>query len=73
MTLADQLPKTAWFTFGQDHVHVVARQRFDKDTVVMITADDPREVMFKTFGEKWAMQYDTEPDMSFYPKGILTL
>lgn len=64
---------TQYFTFGQAHRHVVGGIIFDKDCVVEITADDPRQVMFYTFGNKWSMQYDTPPDMSHFSGGIIKL
>lgn len=64
---------TAWFTFGQIHVHSVNGQTFDKDCVVEITAADPREVMHETFGQKWSIQYDKKPDMNHFPRGIIKL
>lgn len=65
--------KTSYFTFGQDHVHRVNNQTFDCDTVVKITAINPRERMVEMFGGKWSMEYDRLPDMDFYPKGLVTL
>lgn len=64
---------TAWFTFGQAHRHNINGQIFDKDTVVEITADNPREEMFKMFGRKWSMEYDKPPGMEHFPKGIIKL
>lgn len=66
---------TAWFTFGQSHAHSVNGFTFDKDVVVEITVphNDPSQVMFATFGDKWAMQYNEKPDMRFYPRGIKKL
>lgn len=64
---------TSWFTFGQVHVHSVNGITFDKDCVVKITAANPRAVMVDHFGDKWAMEYDKEPDMSRFPRGIFTL
>lgn len=61
---------TQWFTFGQSHVHSVNGRTFDKDTVVRITAKDPRAVMFETFGTKWSMQYDKCPDMSLFAEVV---
>jgi hypothetical protein len=58
--------KTSWFTFGQSHAHSVNGRTFDKDTVVKITADDPRKVMFEHFGNKWGHEYDREPDMTLF-------
>jgi hypothetical protein len=36
---------TSYFTFGFGHVHHVSGFTYDKDIVVKITADDPREKM----------------------------
>lgn len=62
-----------YFSFGQSHVHSVNGFTYDKDVLVKIRANDPRQVMFDTFGEKWAMQYDEPPDAQFYPRGIKDL
>ncbi len=65
-----------YFTFGQVHTHSVNGKTFDKDCVVSIKAgssDSARRKMFDTFGQKWASQYETQPDMRFYPGGIITL
>lgn len=64
---------TAYFTFGQTHAHSVNGITWDKDCVVKITADDPSEVMFATFGVKWAMQYSEPPNMEHFPRGIFEL
>jgi len=65
--------KTAYFTFGMGHVHVVDGVTYDKDVLVKITAEDPRKVMFDTFGAKWANQYEELIDPIYYPKGIKEL
>ena len=62
--------KTSYFTFGQSHLHSVHGFTYDKDIVVEITAENPRNEMFKLFGRKWASEYDNKPDMSFFPRGI---
>lgn len=64
---------TCYFTFGQSHVHSVDGVTYDKDSVVKITAVDPRQVMFDTFGRQWSMQYDTPPRMDLFPRGIIEL
>jgi len=64
---------TKYFTFGFNHAHAIGGFTYDKDIVVKITAEDPRKVMFETFGRKWASQYDEKPDMSYYPRGIKEL
>ena len=67
--------RPAYFTFGQNHAHTVNGFTFDKNVVVKITAPDPRAVMFETFGQKWAMQYDRLEDVKieYYPRGIREL
>lgn len=64
---------TAWFSFGQIHIHAMNGKTFDKDCIVEITAKEPRAVMFETFGSKWAMQYDEPPDMKNFQRGIIKL
>ncbi len=67
---------TQYFTFGQDHVHSVAGFTYDKDVIVKITADDPRQVMFDTFGPKWAMQYnenELQDLLPYFPRGVKEL
>lgn len=54
------------FTFGQSHVHFVNGRTFDRNIVVKITADDPRQVMFDTFGRQWGHEYDKEPPMKYF-------
>lgn len=65
--------ETAYFTFGQSHIHRIGNRLFDKDTVVKITSENPRQTMFETFGMKWALQYDEPPRMQYFPKGIVEL
>lgn len=65
--------KTAWFTFGQAHAHQCGKHLLNKDTVLEITALDPRAKMFELFGNKWSMEYDQPPDMIHFPKGIIKL
>ena len=65
--------KTQWFTFGRSHAHQHGKHLLNKDTVVEITAEDPRAKMFELFGNKWSMQYDKPPDMQHFPKGIIKL
>lgn len=66
------MPKS-WFTFGQTHVHSVGGVTYDKDCVVEIEAEDPRQKMFDTFGAKWAMEYDAPPNLRHFPRGIIKL
>ena len=65
-----------YFSFGQNHAHAKRGITFDKDCIVAIEApshDKARDIMFKEFGKKWSFQYDTLPDMSFFPRGIIKL
>lgn len=65
--------KTSYFTFGGSHIHRVSGFTYDCDIVVKITAENPREVMFEYFSNQWSIQYESEPDMSFFPRGIKEL
>jgi hypothetical protein len=62
--------KTSYFTFGQVHVHSVNGRTFDKDTIVKITAADPRKVMVAHFGVRWSMEYDEQPNMLFFKEMV---
>lgn len=65
---------TRWFTFGQSHIHRVNGKTFDADCVVKISALDPRQEMCRHFGNKWAFEYEQEPDIErFYPRGVIEL
>lgn len=65
--------RTSWFTFGQGHAHHLSGFTYDHDVVAKITAPDPRARMFELFGPKWGMEYGEEPDMSYYPRGVVEL
>jgi len=56
-----------YITFGQCHTHRVNGYTFDKDCVALIR---DRDRAFELFGDKWAFEYEKEPDMLFYPRGI---
>lgn len=62
-----------YFTFGQTHVHSVDGFTYDKDIVVEITANNPRQTMFDTFGCQWGMEYEQKPPMELFPRGIKVL
>lgn len=49
---------TNYFTFGKGQVHSVNGRTFDGQTIIKITAENPRQVMFDHFGKDWAFQYD---------------
>jgi len=69
------LEKT-YFTFGQDHKHIIGGTIYDKDCVVEIeneTHSGARVKMFRLFGDKWSLQYDKEPNLEFFPRGIIKI
>lgn len=67
--------KTRYFSFGQIHVHSLNGQTFDKDCIVEITAEEPREVMFQCFGDKWAFEYNdlNDDQLRHFPRGVIKL
>ena len=65
-----------YFTFGQSHAHRVRGKTFDCDSVCGIEAEsygEARDKMFENFGPKWCFQYEHEPDMSYFPRGVIDL
>jgi hypothetical protein len=62
--------KTSYFTFGQQHVHSLNGKTFDKNVIVEITSEDPRQMMVDNFGGKWGFQYDNLNDLhtEYYKK-----
>lgn len=68
--------KTSIFSFGWGHAHAVAGITFDRDSLVSITAENPRKVMFETFGRQWSMEYEpkeAERYLHRFPRGIIEL
>jgi len=67
---------TQYFSFGLNHTHKVNGITWDADIVCAIeakSANDARDKMFEAFGPKWSLQYDTIPDMRYFPRGIAKL
>lgn len=65
-----------WITFGQVHVHSVDGHTIDKDCVVEIQAEDAgaaHDKAFEMFGPKFCFVKEFEPDMSYFPRGIIKL
>lgn len=65
-----------WVTFGQIHIHKIDGNFIDKDCVVEIQAEnesDARATAFGLFGGLFCFVKAFEPDMSFYPRGIIKL
>lgn len=67
------MKKTSYFTLGQRHLHRYNGQILDKDCVIKITDEDPREKMFELFGKEFSFEYEEKPDMKFFPKGVYNL
>ncbi len=67
------MEQTRYFTFGQNHVHSHNRVTLDKDVVLRITGDCPRNIMFELFGDKWCFEYDKKPEMSYFSKGVFDI
>jgi len=65
--------KTSFFTLGQNHAHRVNGHTLDKDVVIKITDENPREKMFEIFGAKWSFEHQNKPDMKYFPRGIYNL
>lgn len=68
--------KTSYFTFGQIHVHKYGNVVLDKDVVVKITDENPREKMFELFGNKWSNEYGEvmlDKIMENFPRGIFDI
>lgn len=69
--------QTWYFSFGQAHVHEVDGVTLDKDSLVAIKAPSAgaaRQLMFNTFGRRWAMQrgHDELADaLPHFPRGIV--
>jgi len=65
-----------WITFGQVHVHSINDNTIDKDCVVEIQAEDEeqaRDKAFEMFGPQFCFLKAYEPDMSYFPRGIIKI
>lgn len=66
--------KTRYFTFGFQHVHEYEDEIFDRNTVVKITSQDPRQTMVSIFGTQWSFEHrEKDLDMKFFPGGIIEI
>ncbi len=59
-----------YFTFGANHTSNLDGISFDDTWVIKIIANEPRQVMFKYFGDKWSSEYDKLPDTKIFSGGI---
>lgn len=66
---------TRYFTFGQEHFHQLGDEILDRDSVVRITDENPRERMVELFATRWSSEYVdlSELTLKFYPRGIFDL
>jgi hypothetical protein len=65
-----------YVTFGQVHRHEVGKQVFDKDSVASFPAssyEDARKIAFELFGPKFCFLYSEEPDMQYFPRGVIEI
>ena len=65
-----------YISFGQVHAHSVAGRTYDKDCIAVIKAkskDRAHDLAMEIFGPKWSMLYEKEPDMSYFPRGLMEL
>lgn len=65
-----------YITFGQDHIHKLGNQVFDKDCIAEIsckTISEGREIASDLFGDKFFTSYtkDQLPNMRHFPRGII--
>jgi|GEM_PF-454345 hypothetical protein len=65
--------KTHYFTLGHSHVYRFNGQTLDHDSVIKITAENPRDVMVEHFGLEWSFEYEKCPEMVFFPRGVYNL
>lgn len=65
--------RTSYFTLGQSHVYRLNGQTLDRDCVIKITAENPRDVMVEYFGLEWAFEYDERPEKRYFPRGVYNL
>lgn len=65
-----------YISFGQIHVHSIEGKTIDKDCIVEMEANSKREAHERSmdiFNKKFHRVYDTKPDMSYFPRGIIEL
>ncbi len=63
-----------YITFGQIHIHKINHKTFDKDSVAVLDCKDHaqgREIAFNLFGDKFFTTYTDEPDIKYFPRGII--
>jgi len=74
--MAREEVKVLYISFGQDHIHRVNNQTFDKDCIAEIKCDNyghGRAIAFDLFSDRFGTDYlkADEKLMSFFPRGII--
>lgn len=67
---------TAYFSFGQVHIHTINGKTLDRNCLAKITSECPRQSAFQWFGRHWSHEYSEEdlPDIiEYYPRGVVEL
>lgn len=65
-----------YVSFGQVHSHSINGVTFDKDCLLELKADDHNQAhkqAFKMFDAKFCFVYSKQPDMQFFPRGVIKL
>lgn len=65
-----------YISFGQSHTHSISGRTIDKDNIVVIEAANYKkanEYAHAVFDKKFCMIYEKEPDMSYFPRGLINL
>ncbi len=68
-----------FITFGQEHIHYINGETYDKDSVAVIETDSlvkGRERAFEIFGDKFCFEYpekhwDNSKLEKYYPRGLI--
>lgn len=79
MSEEDKKPEkiSRYFSLGQQHTKILPTKKgvttLDRNTLIKITAVDPRAEMFRIFGDEWSEEYEELPDMQYFPRGIFDI
>lgn len=71
--------QTSYFSFGIGHECTIDGVVYDANGLLKITARDPRAVMIRMFGQRWAFEYSSKDldDLSpnkrrqYWPRGVI--
>lgn len=68
--------KKFYISFGQKHVHGINGKLFNKDCIAVIEARSihgAQALAMWRFDQKFANVYSELPDMTYYPRGLISL